>query len=208
MLAGGKCVVGGRTPAKPQWSEVIIFFGCSPPAKDLSPELARLYRSPHQFIQSVSTRGGLFFVSEFTSVKYCNILFIKWEGSRFGMKIIIQHNSMVPIYEQLVNQIKSLILVESIKENEPLPSVRVLAKEIKASALTVKKAYDLLEQEGFITTVHGKGSFVLAVNRHAKRENLLYSTQEELEQVIKKARQAGISKAELADLIAMILEEE
>ena len=99
------------------------------------------------------------------------------------MKIIIQHNSMVPIYEQLVNQIKSLILEESLKENEPLPSVRVLAKEIKASALTVKKAYDLLEQEGFITTIHGKGSFVLAVNRHAKRENLLYSTQEELEQV-------------------------
>ena len=115
---------------------------------------------------------------------------------------------MVPIYEQLVNQIKSLILEESLRENEPLPSVRVLAKEIKASALTVKKAYDLLEQEGFITTVHGKGSFVLSVNRHAKRENLLYSTQEELEQVIKKARQAGISKAELVELIAMILEEE
>ena len=94
------------------------------------------------------------------------------------MKIIIQHNSMVPIYEQLVNQIKSLILEESLQENEPLPSVRVLAKEIKASALTVKKAYDLLEQEGFIATVHGKGSFVLAVNRHAKREILLYSTQE------------------------------
>ena len=88
------------------------------------------------------------------------------------MKIIIQHNSMVPIYEQLVNQIKSLILEESLKENEPLPSVRVLAKEIKASALTVKKAYDLLEQ------------------------------------VIKKAQQAGISKAELAELVAMILEEE
>ena len=124
------------------------------------------------------------------------------------MKVMIQHNSMVPIYEQLVNQIKSLILEERLQENASLPSVRVLAKEIKASALTVKKAYDLLEQEGFIATVHGKGSFVLAVNRHAKRENLLYSTQEELEQVIKKARQAGISKAELVELIAMILEEE
>jgi len=124
------------------------------------------------------------------------------------MKVMIQHNSMVPIYEQLVNQIKSLILEERLQENASLPSVRVLAKEIKVSALTVKKAYDLLEQEGFITTVHGKGSFVLAVNRHAKRENLLYSTQAELEQVIKKARQAGISKEELKDLIAMILEEE
>lgn len=124
------------------------------------------------------------------------------------MRVMIQHNSMVPIYEQLVSQIKSLILEESLKENESLPSVRVLAKEIKVSALTVKKAYDLLEQEGFIATVHGKGSFVLAVNRHAKRENLLYSTQAELEQVIKKAQQAGISKTELADLVAVILEEE
>ncbi|CZQ93740.1 GntR family transcriptional regulator [Trichococcus ilyis] len=124
------------------------------------------------------------------------------------MKVMIQHNSMVPIYEQLVNQIKSLILEGSLQENASLPSVRVLAKEIKASALTVKKAYDLLEQEGFIATVHGKGSFVLAVNRHAKRENLLYSTQAELEQVIKKARQAGISITELADLVAVILEEE
>lgn len=124
------------------------------------------------------------------------------------MKVMVQHNSMVPIYEQLVNQVKSLILEESLQENASLPSVRALAKEIKVSALTVKKAYDLLEQEGFIATVHGKGSFVLAVNRHAKRENLLYSTQAELEQVIKKARQAGISKTELADLVAVILEEE
>ena len=74
------------------------------------------------------------------------------------MKIIIQHNSMVPIYEQLVNQIKALILEESLRENEPLPSVRVLAKEIKASALTVKKAYDLLEQEGFIATSTAKAA--------------------------------------------------
>ena len=93
-------------------------------------------------------------------------------------------------------------------ENETLALVRVLAKEMKGSAVSVKKDYDLLEQEGFITTIHGKGSFVLSVNKHAKRENILYSTQEELEQVIKKARQAGISKAELAELVAMILEEE
>ena len=193
---------------KPRWSEVIIFLDLLLRQTTPSQELARRHRSPHQSTQSVSNRGGLFFVSDFTSVNYCYILFIEREGWSFRMKIIIQHNSMVPIYEQLVNQIKSLILEESLRENEPLPSVRVLAKEIKASALTVKKAYDLLEQEGFIATVHGKGSFVLAVNRHAKRENLLYSTQEELEQVIKKARQAGISKVELAELIAMILEEE
>ena len=204
----GNDLFGRFPPAKPLWSEVIIFLDVLLRQTTPSQELARRNRSPHQFNQSVSNRGGLFSFPTLhllTTVIYC---LSKGRGIRFRMKIIIQHNSMVPIYEQLVNQIKSLILEESLRENEPLPSVRVLAKEIKASALTVKKAYDLLEQEGFIATIHGKGSFVLAVNKHAKRENLLYSTQEELEQVIKKARQAGISKAELAELIAMILEEE
>lgn len=201
-------MVADCTPAKPPCSEVIVFMDLLLRQPPLTGAGTAKPQPLNQFNKSVSNRGGLFFVCDFTSVNYCYILFIEREGWSFRMKIIIQHNSMVPIYEQLVNQIKSLILEESLRENEPLPSVRVLAKEIKASALTVKKAYDLLEQEGFIATVHGKGSFVLAVNRHAKRENLLYSTQEELEQVIKKARQSGISKAELAELIAMILEEE
>lgn len=70
------------------------------------------------------------------------------------MQIIINHSSMVPIYEQLVDQIKTMILNEELKPGEGLPSVRVLAKELKISALTVKKAYDALEAEGFTITVH------------------------------------------------------
>lgn len=124
------------------------------------------------------------------------------------MKVMIQHNSMIPIYEQLVSQIKALILDNEIKENEALPSVRMLAKDLKISALTVKKAYDLLDQEGFITTIHGKGSFALPINKEVKKEDLLYRTQEELEKVIKKARQAGVSGEELQALVEMILEEE
>ena len=81
------------------------------------------------------------------------------------MKIIIQSTSMTPIYEQIVDQIKTMIQKGELKENDMLPSVRSLAKELKISALTVKKAYDHLEEEGFTITVHGKGTFVLAINQ-------------------------------------------
>ena len=74
------------------------------------------------------------------------------------MKLIITHSSMQPIYEQIVEQIKTKVMHGELKEDTMLPSVRVLAKELKVSALTVKKAYDVLEEEGFVNTVHGKGS--------------------------------------------------
>jgi len=76
------------------------------------------------------------------------------------MNIIISHTSMEPIYEQIVRQIRAKIIDGSLKEKEPLPSVRTLSRELKISALTVKKAYDFLDEEGLIVTVHGKGSFV------------------------------------------------
>ena len=74
------------------------------------------------------------------------------------MKLIINHSSMQPIYEQIMEQIKSKVMHGELKEDTALPSVRVLAKELKVSALTVKKAYDALEEEGFVNTVHGKGA--------------------------------------------------
>ena len=80
------------------------------------------------------------------------------------MKIIINTSLMVPIYEQIVDQIKMLIRNGELKENDNLPSVRTLSKELKISALTVKKAYDNLESEGFTVTVHGKGTYVAATN--------------------------------------------
>ena len=75
------------------------------------------------------------------------------------MKIIINNTSQQPIYDQIVEQVKSLIIGGELQEHQMLPSVRSLSKELKISALTVKKAYDRLEEEGFVTTVHGKGSF-------------------------------------------------
>ncbi len=88
------------------------------------------------------------------------------------MKIIINSSSMVPIYEQIMDQIKSLITGGDLKQNDALPSVRTLAKELKISALTVKKAYDNLEQEGFTVTIHGKGTYVAASNKERILEEL------------------------------------
>ncbi|GCF93142.1 GntR family transcriptional regulator [Enterococcus florum] len=123
------------------------------------------------------------------------------------MKLIIQHSSMIPIYEQLVEQIKGAIIQGTLNENDPLPSVRALAKELKISALTVKKAYDALDQEGMIQTVHGKGSFVSGVNPSIKWEEQVKSIQEELELIVAKAKRIGISEGELLELVQLILEE-
>lgn len=123
------------------------------------------------------------------------------------MEIIIQHSSMTPIYEQLVEQIKGAIIQGRLKENDPLPSVRSLAKELKISALTVKKAYDTLDQEGMIATVHGKGSFVRAINPALKREEQLKAIQEELEIVVNKAQIAGINDEDIKELFMIVMEE-
>ena len=94
------------------------------------------------------------------------------------MYIVINNTSMQPIYEQIVNQIKALIMQGKLKEETMLPSVRSLSKDLKVSALTVKKAYDALEEQGFIVTVHGKGSFVACANQELmleeKRKEFLY----------------------------------
>ena len=93
------------------------------------------------------------------------------------MKIIINSSSMVPIYEQIMDQIKAQITAGDLKENDILPSVRTLAKDLKISALTVKKAYDNLEQEGYTVTVHGKGTYVAA----ASTERMLEEQRREVE---------------------------
>ena len=127
---------------------------------------------------------------------------------RKTMKIIINNSSMVPIYEQLMEQIKTMILNEELKENEILPSVRSLAKELKISALTVKKAYDNLEQEGFTVTVHGKGTYVAAGNTVAKAEERRRELETELENIIQRGRNYGISNEDIRSMFEMIMEDE
>lgn len=122
------------------------------------------------------------------------------------MKIIINTSLMVPIYEQIVDQIKMLIRNGELKENDNLPSVRTLSKELKISALTVKKAYDNLESEGFTVTVHGKGTYVAASNTELLLEEQKKELEADLEQAIQKGRRCGISDEDIKSLFELILE--
>lgn len=105
----------------------------------------------------------------------------------------------------IVDQIKKQINDHIIQENDPLPSVRLLSKELRISAFTVKKAYDTLE-EGLTKTIHGKGTFVLAVNKdlleEAKKE-----IEEYLEKALQKAKQSGVSHKEVKELLELLMEE-
>lgn len=123
------------------------------------------------------------------------------------MKLIVNGSSMVPIYEQVMEQIKALILNGSLKENDVLPSVRTLAKELKISALTVKKAYDYLEQEGFTVTVHGKGTYVAAANRELMLEEQRKEVEADLELAIQRGRRCGLKDEEIRELFDLIMED-
>lgn len=123
------------------------------------------------------------------------------------MKLIINHTSVLPIYEQIVNQIKDKIIHGELIEETLLPSVRTLAKELKVSALTVKKAYDQLEEEGFVTTIHGKGSFVACANQAQMLEEKKKEVEAEFEQAIRKAISCGMTNQELHDLFELIIED-
>lgn len=123
------------------------------------------------------------------------------------MKLIINNSSMQPIYEQIIAQIKSKIMQGELKEQEMLPSVRTLSKELKVSALTVKKAYDALEAEGFVVTVHGKGSFVAATNQELMLEEKRKEVEADLELAIRKGRSCGMSNEEIAQLFQIVLED-
>lgn len=123
------------------------------------------------------------------------------------MNIIINNSSMQPIYEQIVEQLKAAIMQEKLKSEESLPSVRSLSKNLRISALTVKKAYDTLEEEGFIITVHGKGSFVAGINRNLRQEEQKKEVERELEAAIRKGKSFGMKNGELNELFQLILED-
>lgn len=123
------------------------------------------------------------------------------------MNIILNNNSMVPVYEQVVEQIKNEIIQESLKAGEPLTSVRALSGELKISALTVKKAYDRLEEEGFIVTVHGKGSFVENTDRQLAIEARRKAVEDDLAKVVLKAKAVGMDNNEIREIMDILLEE-
>lgn len=123
------------------------------------------------------------------------------------MSIIINTSLMVPIYEQIVDQIKTMIRKGELQENDALPSVRSLSRSLKISALTVKKAYDTLDHEGFTVTIHGKGTYVTVTNTELLLEDQRKELESDLEKVIQKGRRFGLSNEEIKDLLDVLLED-
>ncbi len=135
------------------------------------------------------------------------LLYTVYNKGGMNLNIIISNSSMQPIYEQIVTQVKAKIMNGELKEQTMLPSVRTLAKEIKVSALTVKKAYDALDEEGFIVTVHGKGSFVTLANQGILLEEKKKEVEADFDMAIRKGRSCGMSDQELTELFQIVLED-
>ena len=122
------------------------------------------------------------------------------------MYILIDSKSGVPIYDQIATQIKEQILDGSLPEGEALPSIRSLAKDLRISVITTKRAYEELEQEGFIDTMPGKGSYVAVQNRELMREEDLKKIEELMRQIHVLADRNGLTAAQLQDMMELTKE--
>lgn len=123
------------------------------------------------------------------------------------MLILIDNKSGLPIYDQIFTQIKGHILGGTLKPDDPLPSIRVLAKDLRISVITTKRAYEELERAGFIYTVPGKGSFVAAKNQELLREEHLKKIEEYMTAIADLARGAGLGRGEVLEMWDLIWEE-
>lgn len=123
------------------------------------------------------------------------------------VNIIISNSLDEPIYLQIVNQFKEQIIKGEITESEPLPSIRSLAKELKISVITTKRAYDELEKEGLIVTMAGKGSYVAPMNQNMLRESKVKLVEEKMTEAIATANLVGLTLEELQEMLKLIYEE-
>ncbi len=123
------------------------------------------------------------------------------------MLILIDNKSGAPIYDQIFNQIKGHILSGELTQDEALPSIRGLAKDLRISVITTKRAYEELERAGFIYTVPGKGSFVAAKNNELLREEHLKKIEEHMTAIADLARGAGLGRGEVLEMWDLIWEE-
>lgn len=123
------------------------------------------------------------------------------------MNIIISNSSQEPIYEQIVRQIKNLIITGELMEGDMLPSIRNLAQELMISVITTKRAYEELEREGFIETVPGKGSYVPQQNKDLFREKRLKMIEEKFSEVVSEGKLLGLSLEDLKEMLKVIYEE-
>ena len=117
------------------------------------------------------------------------------------MDIIISNASGVPIYEQIVRQIKGAILSGQVSEGEALPSIRLLARDLRISVITTTRAYEELERSGFVTTVPGKGCFVAHQDQETRREAVLCRVEEHMAKAVDEARAGAVSLEEMEEML-------
>ncbi len=123
------------------------------------------------------------------------------------MNLFIDNKSGCPIYEQIYVQIKAQIISGELKEDEPLPSIRNLAKDLRISVITTKRAYDELEKGGFIYTVAAKGCFVAPKNVELLREENLKKIEEHIEKIMQLAVTCNLNKADIVEMINCVTED-
>lgn len=132
-------------------------------------------------------------------IQYCEV----WE-----LDIIISNKSELPIYQQIVQQIKNTIMNGDLSEGDSLPSIRALAMQLQISSITTKRAYEELEREGYIVSQVGRGSFVNAQNKELLREKRVKIVEEKLVQAIDAAKRMDMSREELMQLFEILYEED
>ena len=123
------------------------------------------------------------------------------------MDIFITADSAIPLYEQITSQIKEQVLQGSIAQGSLLPSIRMMAKELKVSIITVKRAYEELEAEGFVETIPAKSTYISLANKERLREIQMSQIEEQLEQTIKAAKSIQMSLEEIQERVQIIYEE-
>ena len=124
------------------------------------------------------------------------------------MDIIIRNSGGIPIYDQITRQVKGLILRGELREGEALPSMRLLAKELRISVITTKRAYEELEREGFLTTIPGKGCFVAPRNLELVREDTLRRVEEHLSRAVDAAKTGGVTLGEMTETLNLLYGDE
>ena len=124
------------------------------------------------------------------------------------MNVLIDNKSGIPIYDQIYSQIKCQIISGALKENEILPSIRGLAKDLRISFITTKRAYDELEKDGFIYTIPSKGCYVAPKNVELLREENLKKIEKHIDEIVKLANSCNLSKQDIIEMINFIMEEQ
>lgn len=196
--------------AKEKSSPVFVIFSTIPVDKNPT----SVYIEYIQYTKTLKRAFSKVFLRKGKSLKVPFKLFIRavsqaWLAIFRGvsMDIIISNISGVPLYEQIEEQIKSQIMTGELSEGDALPSMRVLAKELKISIITTKRAYEDLERDGFIYSVTGKGSFVKGINSDIIKENMMFAVQELLESAVDKAALGRITLDELQEMLTLLYRE-